>query len=65
VFLASKFYNKSHDAITIAVNSIGTDTDSIAAFTGGIIGALRFLLINANNLDLGQFDRSLRILSSA
>jgi len=40
IFLAIKFYKKPKDAILNAVNSVGTDTDSIAAFTGGIIGAI-------------------------
>lgn len=40
IYLACKFYDKPETAIISAVNSIGTDTDSIAAFTGGLIGAL-------------------------
>lgn len=40
IYLACKFFDKPETAIISAVNSIGTDTDSIAAFTGGLIGAL-------------------------
>jgi len=40
IYLACKFFNNPEKAIISAVNSIGTDTDSIAAFTGGLIGAL-------------------------
>lgn len=40
IFLALKFNYKPLDAIRSAVNALGTDTDSIAAFTGALIGAL-------------------------
>lgn len=40
IYLAAKFHNKPLDAIIEAVNSLGSDTDSIAAFTGGLVGAL-------------------------
>ena len=40
IYLACKFFDKPETAIISAVNSIGTDTDSIAAFTGGLIGAI-------------------------
>lgn len=40
IYLTCKFFDKPETAIISAVNSIGTDTDSIAAFTGGLIGAL-------------------------
>lgn len=40
IYLACKYYDKPETAIISAVNSIGTDTDSIAGFTGGLIGAL-------------------------
>ena len=40
IYLACKYFNAPETAISSAVNSIGTDTDSIAAFTGGLIGAL-------------------------
>ena len=40
IYLASKFYDNPLDAIIEAVNALGTDTDSIAAFSGGLIGAL-------------------------
>jgi ADP-ribosylglycohydrolase len=33
-------YNKPLDGIINAVNSLGSDTDSIAAFTGGLFGSL-------------------------
>lgn len=40
IFLTCKYSNNPLKGITEAVNSIGTDTDSIAAFTGGLLGAL-------------------------
>ncbi|WP_417359706.1 ADP-ribosylglycohydrolase family protein [Galbibacter sp.] len=40
IYLACKYFNEPLKGIEQAVNSIGTDTDSIAAFTGGLIGAL-------------------------
>ena len=40
IYLASKFHNKPIDAIITSVNALGSDTDSIAAFTGGLLGAL-------------------------
>lgn len=40
IYLASKFHNKPLDALIEAVNALGSDTDSIAAFTGGLVGAL-------------------------
>lgn len=40
IYLACKYSNEPLKGIEQAVNSIGTDTDSIAAFTGGLIGAL-------------------------
>lgn len=40
IYLATKFYKKPLEAVTEAVNALGSDTDSIAAFTGGLIGAL-------------------------
>lgn len=40
IYLACNFFDKPETAIISAVNSIGTDTDSIAAFTGGLIGSL-------------------------
>lgn len=40
IFWACKYSNEPLKGIEKAVNSIGTDTDSIAAFTGGLIGAL-------------------------
>lgn len=40
IYFACKYYENPETAIITAVNSIGTDTDSIAAFTGGLIGAL-------------------------
>ena len=40
IYFATKFHNKPLQAIIEAVNSLGTDTDSIAAFAGGLIGAL-------------------------
>lgn len=40
IYLALKYAAKPQTAILCAVNSIGTDTDSIAAFVGGMLGAL-------------------------
>ena len=40
IFLACKYSKEPLKGIEQAVNSIGTDTDSIAAFAGGLIGAL-------------------------
>ncbi|MCF8233407.1 MAG: ADP-ribosylglycohydrolase family protein [Bacteroidales bacterium] len=48
IYLACKFFDKPEKAIISAVNSIGTDTDSIAAFTGGLIGALYSEIIIPN-----------------
>lgn len=40
IYLATKFHDKPLEAIIESVNALGSDTDSIAAFTGGLIGAL-------------------------
>ncbi len=40
IFLVCKYSNDPLKSIEIAVNSIGADTDSIAAFAGGLVGAL-------------------------
>lgn len=40
IYLTCKFYNKPIEGIVYAVNYLGSDTDSIAAFTGGLLGAL-------------------------
>jgi ADP-ribosylglycohydrolase len=40
IYLATKFHDKPLKAIIESVNALGADTDSIAAFTGGLIGAL-------------------------
>lgn len=40
IFLACKYSDKPIKAIESAVNAFGSDTDSIAAFSGGLIGAL-------------------------
>lgn len=40
IFLCCKYHNEPIRGIEQAVNSIGTDTDSIAAFAGGLIGSL-------------------------
>lgn len=40
IYLTCKYSNEPLKGIEQAVNSIGTDTDSIATFTGGLIGAL-------------------------
>jgi ADP-ribosylglycohydrolase len=40
IFLAAKFHDKPLEAVIQSVNALGSDTDSIAAFTGGLVGAL-------------------------
>jgi ADP-ribosylglycohydrolase len=40
IYLAAKFHHKPLNAIIEAVNALGSDTDSIAAFAGGLVGAL-------------------------
>lgn len=40
IYLTCKYSNEALKGIEQAVNSIGADTDSIAAFTGGLLGAL-------------------------
>ena len=40
IYLATKFHDKPLEAVIQSVNALGTDTDSIAAFTGGLVGAL-------------------------
>ncbi|WP_293938105.1 ADP-ribosylglycohydrolase family protein [Sphingobacterium sp. UBA5996] len=40
IYLATRFHNKPLFAIVEAVNALGSDTDSIAAFVGGLTGAL-------------------------
>ena len=40
IYLTAKFHDKPLEAIIEAVNSLGADTDSIASFAGGLIGAL-------------------------
>jgi len=40
IYLTCKFYNNPLDGILYAVNYLGSDTDSIAAFTGTLLGAL-------------------------
>ena len=40
IYLATKFHDKPLEAVIQSVNALGSDTDSIAAFTGGLVGAL-------------------------
>lgn len=40
IYLGCKYSNDPLKGVEQAVNSLGTDTDSIAAFTGGLLGAL-------------------------
>jgi ADP-ribosylglycohydrolase len=40
LYLTCKFHNKPIEGIVYAVNFLSSDTDSIAAFTGGLLGAL-------------------------
>lgn len=40
IYLACKYHSHPEKVIITAVNSIGSDTDSIAAFAGSLVGAL-------------------------
>jgi ADP-ribosylglycohydrolase len=40
IYLAVKYYNNPKEVIIKSINAIGSDTDSIAAFAGGLCGAL-------------------------
>ncbi len=40
IYLTNKYHNEPLAGIIEAVNALGSDTDSIAAFTGGLLGAL-------------------------
>jgi ADP-ribosylglycohydrolase len=40
IYLAAKFHNSPLQAVITSVNALGSDTDSIAAFAGSLIGAL-------------------------
>lgn len=40
IFLCCKYHKEPIKGIEQAINSLGTDTDSIAAFVGGLIGSL-------------------------
>ena len=40
IYLTCKYYKQPLKSVEQAVNSLGTDSDSIAAFAGGLIGAL-------------------------
>ncbi|PZR11257.1 MAG: hypothetical protein DI539_20830 [Flavobacterium psychrophilum] len=40
IFFAAKFHEAPAKGIIESVNALGTDTDSIASFTGGLLGAL-------------------------
>jgi ADP-ribosylglycohydrolase len=40
IYLSTKFHDEPLKAIIESVNALGSDTDSIAAFTGGLVGAL-------------------------
>lgn len=40
IYLTCKYHNDPLKAIIESVNALGSDTDSIAAFTGGLVGAL-------------------------
>jgi ADP-ribosylglycohydrolase len=40
IYLSIKYYNNPKQAIIASVNAIGSDTDSIAAFAGGLCGVL-------------------------
>ena len=58
VYLTCKYSKEPINGITQAVNSIGTDTDSIAAFAGGLLGALHGeeLIIPAELQAVQDFD---------
>ena len=40
IYLATKFHDEPLEAVIQSVNALGSDTDSIAAFTGALVGAL-------------------------
>jgi len=40
IYITAKFYDNPIEAIIESVNALGSDTDSIAAFVGGLLGAL-------------------------
>ncbi|MGE4289574.1 MAG: ADP-ribosylglycohydrolase family protein [Salinivirgaceae bacterium] len=40
LYLTCKYYKNPIEGVLFAVNFLGSDTDSIAAFTGGLLGAL-------------------------
>jgi ADP-ribosylglycohydrolase len=40
IYLATKYHDNPLTAVIESVNALGSDTDSIAAFTGGLVGAL-------------------------
>ncbi|KAA3637505.1 MAG: ADP-ribosylglycohydrolase family protein [Bacteroidetes bacterium] len=52
IYFCCKYLHEPIKAIEQAVNSIGTDTDSIAAFAGGLVGAL-----HGDNIIPGRFNK--------
>ncbi|MCH8490786.1 MAG: ADP-ribosylglycohydrolase family protein [Oceanicaulis sp.] len=54
IFFCCKYHKEPIKGIEQAVNSIGTDTDSIAAFAGGLIGSLHGTSIIPERLKLIQ-----------
>lgn len=57
IFLVSKFPHKPLKALITAVNAFGTDTDSIAAFVGGIIGVIHGdSIVPSNWKDVQDYD---------
>lgn len=54
IYLATKFHDKPLEAIIQSVNALGSDTDSIAAFTGGLVGALHGQSIIPNRWNIVQ-----------
>lgn len=54
VYLACRFSDEPIKGVLEAVNSLGSDTDSIAAFVGGLLGALHGQSIIPKNLRIVQ-----------
>lgn len=54
IYLATKYHDSPIEAIKYAVNYFGSDTDSIAAFTGGLIGSLHGSTIIPQKWDIVQ-----------
>ncbi|PTQ93540.1 ADP-ribosylglycohydrolase [Mucilaginibacter yixingensis] len=63
LYFTLKFHDKPLVGIIEAVNSLGTDTDSIASFTGGLIGALHGQNIIPDKWQVVQDEKYLNTLA--